>query len=85
LHYVETTACCQEISAGDRNHCGDLALITVTRLSHRRLPGAGTAGDEAMMGEDGLKSPGDMVAVVLLLALVLLAPVLFDVAMALGS
>jgi hypothetical protein len=38
-----------------------------------------------MMGEDGLKSPGDMVAVVLLLALVLLAPVLFDVAMALGS
>jgi hypothetical protein len=37
------------------------------------------------MGEEGLKGPGDMIAVVLLVALVLLAPVLYDVAAALGA
>jgi hypothetical protein len=85
LHYEETTAASQGVSAVDRNRFEVLALDTVRKHSRRRWLGAGSVGDVATMGEEGLKGPGDMIAVVLLVALVLLAPVLYDVAAALGA
>jgi hypothetical protein len=69
----------------ERNHRAFPAFIPVRSGSR----GCGRLGidEEAvvMMGEDGLKGSWDMISVLLLLALVVLAPVLFDMATALGS